>query len=211
MSNTETFSDHNQIEFIVLSEDKNKPTKRTFKNIRNMNEQNWETFKINIENNLHLLWEAENQDIHKKAEALTKLFTRAQLTTIPKATIAKKKHKQWWSKELTEMKKEMEKLRRIKRNNEIEAMKEQTTRDKLEHRKIQKEFSKLIAKNKKQGWKNFVSEFKQLHQIDKIKLFLKPKNKNIPQTLKKQQKIINKWAKISIRKKTIHNWTRRNT
>ena len=117
VSNTETFSDHNQIEYIVLSEDNNKPTKRTFKNIRNMNEKNWDTFKINIENNLHLLWEAENQDIHKKAEALTKLFTRAQLTTIPKATIAKKKHKQWWTKELTEMKKEMEMLRRkIKRN-----------------------------------------------------------------------------------------------
>ena len=61
-------------------------------------------------------------------------------------------------------------------------MKEQTIRDKLERKKIQREFSKLIAKNKKQGWKNFVSEFKDLHQIDKIKLILKPMNRNIQQT-----------------------------
>ena len=58
-----------------------------------MNDKNWETFKTNLENNLHLLWEAENQNIHKKAEALTELFTRGQLISIPKSTIAKKKHK----------------------------------------------------------------------------------------------------------------------
>ena len=151
-----------------------------------MSEKQWDTFRTNIENNLHILDSVEHSNIHEKAQALTKLFDTAKLTALPKTTIAKKKHKEWWSKELTKMKRELDRLRKkIKRNKEIKELKEKTAADIMERKKLQKEFSKTIQQNKRNGWRKFVSDFKNLHDLDKVKFILKPKGHSIPQTLKK--------------------------
>ena len=65
-----------------------------------MSEKQWDLFRTNIENNIHIIESVEYSNIHDKARTLTKLFYKAKLT-LPKTTIAKKKHEEWWSMELT--------------------------------------------------------------------------------------------------------------
>ena len=76
-------------------------------------------------------------------------------------------------------------MEKIKRNKEITELKEKTAADIMEWKKLQKEFSKTIQQNKRNGWRKFVSDFKNLHDLDKVKFILKPKGHSIPQTLKK--------------------------
>ena len=159
VSERENFSDHNTINFNILTDCKGQTD--TYRNVRRTD---WNLYRSLLRDRIDIPNENDSLEVH--TEKLTNLITSSYFDSCRLTRTKKKTKPSWWTGELTNLKKEAAKQRRRYRRNP-------TVENELEKKNALRKYTLEMQTAKRKGWQNFCKEMNDLSSTAKISKILK--------------------------------------
>lgn len=161
VSDEVTKSDHNYILFKLTLEDTIE--KQTV--FMNPKRTNWDAYRETISSRTKPVRRINTTaDLDKEAKRLTKNLQQS-FNENCKSSTKRKGSTPWWNPELEKLRKQTRKAGRLAWNSRSEE-------HRLEYTRLLREFKTLIRKSKKESWRQFCEEMKDIPELSKLKKIL---------------------------------------
>ena len=160
VSDTESLSDHNYIEFTL-----NSAVKVNEKYFRNIKKTDWGLYNEKVKEGMALIADL-NLDLNTKAKYLNKVYLSAFHDSCRLSRVGNGKKPPWWTHDLTNLKKEVNKARR--------KMKRNPTPDRVEtYTKTRRTYKNEVKWAKSKGWRDFCTDLKDMTTTARLQRILK--------------------------------------